>query len=236
MGQATCSIPDCDDPVAIKKHGWCSAHCQRYWKWGDPLGGGPRRIHGRIGCEVAGCPEPHCANGLCRPHYEQARQQRRYAENPEYFKEQAKRWQAENRERYRARKQQFHLENPHVSRERNQRYYKANKEDLKAAARVYEKAHAEKGRARRRRRKALLKSYAIGSITPELLAAKFAYWGNHCWLCGGEPETVDHVKPLRKGGAHCLANLRPACASCNSSKKARWPARHRVGPAWRMVA
>lgn len=44
-----------------------------------------------------------------------------------------------------------------------------------------------------------------------------------CWMCGDEPDTVDHVKPLAKGGAHMLANLRPACKSCNSSKGATWP-------------
>lgn len=184
-------------------------------------------------CHLNGCNGVYLAKGLCAKHYNEERHKRRYAENPDYFKAQAKRWQAENRERYQTRKQQFHLENPHVRRARNQRYYKANKEALKAAVRAYEKAHAEEGRAWRRRRKALLKSYAIGSITPDLLTAKFAYWGNRCWMCGGEPATVDHVKPLSKGGAHCLANLRPACVSCNSSKKAHWPYPVTGGPAWR---
>jgi 5-methylcytosine-specific restriction endonuclease McrA len=44
-----------------------------------------------------------------------------------------------------------------------------------------------------------------------------------CWMCGGDADTVDHVKPLSKGGAHILANLRSACQSCNSSKGATWP-------------
>jgi 5-methylcytosine-specific restriction endonuclease McrA len=50
-----------------------------------------------------------------------------------------------------------------------------------------------------------------------------------CYLCGtplqqgakpGEPGHVhlDHVIPVARGGLHCAANLRPACASCNQRK------------------
>jgi 5-methylcytosine-specific restriction endonuclease McrA len=42
-------------------------------------------------------------------------------------------------------------------------------------------------------------------------------------MCGAEAVEWDHVKPLAKGGAHILANLRPACLSCNRSKRDRWP-------------
>ena len=55
------------------------------------------------------------------------------------------------------------------------------------------------------------------------LAAKLSYWGNRCWLCRGPATQVDHVKPLAKGGPHCLANLRPICGSCNSRKQDTWP-------------
>lgn len=48
-------------------------------------------------------------------------------------------------------------------------------------------------------------------------------YGNLCWICGGPGEQIDHVKPLSKGGAHCLANLRPACFRCNNKKRAMWP-------------
>lgn len=47
------------------------------------------------------------------------------------------------------------------------------------------------------------------------------YWGNRCWMCGGPYEEADHVIPLALGGPHCLANLRPACKSCNSAKGAK---------------
>ena len=41
-----------------------------------------------------------------------------------------------------------------------------------------------------------------------------------CWYCGvDKPDTVDHVKPIAKGGGHELDNLVLACRSCNCSKK-----------------
>ncbi|MGW8593542.1 HNH endonuclease [Dietzia sp. NPDC055877] len=46
-----------------------------------------------------------------------------------------------------------------------------------------------------------------------------------CWICGSVLDEfhVDHVKPLSKGGWHCLSNLRPCCPSCNLRKGAKWP-------------
>jgi hypothetical protein len=51
-----------------------------------------------------------------------------------------------------------------------------------------------------------------------------------CYLCGRltDPDvspfdptspTVDHIRPLSKGGEHTLANAGTACLGCNSSKQ-----------------
>jgi 5-methylcytosine-specific restriction endonuclease McrA len=34
---------------------------------------------------------------------------------------------------------------------------------------------------------------------------------------------IRHVKPIAKGGAEMLCNLRPICRSCNASKCDKWP-------------
>lgn len=61
-------------------------------------------------------------------------------------------------------------------------------------------------------------------FTSEQKAARFALWGGRCWMCGvADSTSEDHVKPISKGGSHCLANLRPICLSCNASKGGRWP-------------
>jgi len=45
-----------------------------------------------------------------------------------------------------------------------------------------------------------------------------------CVYCGAPATTVDHVKPVSKGGAELdPANCVPACASCNVRKGAGWP-------------
>lgn len=54
-------------------------------------------------------------------------------------------------------------------------------------------------------------------FTMDQLEQKLAYWGNRCWICGGEATCIDHVKPLVKRGAHMLCNFRPACGPCNSA-------------------
>lgn len=60
----------------------------------------------------------------------------------------------------------------------------------------------------------------------ESLIAKLEYWAARCWICTSPLSAGfhwDHVKPLNKGGADMLANLRPACGPCNQGKQDRWP-------------
>ena len=62
---------------------------------------------------------------------------------------------------------------------------------------------------------------ATVAFSPDELRQRMALWGDACWMCGGPFEHVDHVIPLSDGGWHCLANLRPACAGCNTRKGGR---------------
>jgi 5-methylcytosine-specific restriction endonuclease McrA len=64
---------------------------------------------------------------------------------------------------------------------------------------------------------------APGHCTPEQLAARIAFFGGKCWMCGAPWEHIDHVKPLAKGGSNWPANLRPACSTCNLRKSDQWP-------------
>lgn len=102
------------------------------------------------------------------------------------------------------------------------RYYAANRDKVHAYQAAYRVANRDVTRRLSRLRYLRQSTSRFKAPTPELRAAKWAYWGNACWMCGGEATTVDHVKPLSKGGSHLLANLRPACKPCNSSKHARW--------------
>ena len=44
-----------------------------------------------------------------------------------------------------------------------------------------------------------------------------------CKYCGRDgPLTVDHVKPLSKGGSHTKENVVPACLQCNVRKGSKY--------------
>ncbi|MDM7831866.1 HNH endonuclease [Cellulomonas edaphi] len=56
-------------------------------------------------------------------------------------------------------------------------------------------------------------------LTPAQWAALTAAWGG-CAYCGARdvPLQRDCVLPISRGGRYTLANIAPACASCNASK------------------
>ena len=58
-----------------------------------------------------------------------------------------------------------------------------------------------------------------GRSAQRMSALTLAEYGTVCHLCGGPgADTADHIVPRSAGGGHDLANLRPAHASCNSSR------------------
>lgn len=71
-------------------------------------------------------------------------------------------------------------------------------------------------------RRARLREVTFVKVTSNDLESRFIANAGLCWMCGGEADCWDHVKPIVAGGAHMLANLRPACTPCNSSKGGKW--------------
>lgn len=124
---------------------------------------------------------------------------------------------AAHRQEARERAARWRQENLERRREQDARYYRENKH------RWLERRAAAAG--------------AVGSSTAEQIAARVEYFGARCWVCGDPWEQIDHVKPLKKGGSHWPANLRPICGPCNEQKQATWPVpvavryRERVGVA-----
>lgn len=109
-------------------------------------------------------------------------------------------------------------------RERDHQYYRENKDRFRANTDRWRAANPERFRHLQWRRGALQRATSFASFTQAQLEARLAVFGASCWICRSVPWTeIDHVKPLSKGGPHILANLRPACRSCNARKNARWP-------------
>lgn len=72
---------------------------------------------------------------------------------------------------------------------------------------------------------------APGTFTRQQFTARCDLYGWQCYLCGRDltPEAVsiDHRKPLSRGGSNWPSNLAPACRSCNSRKFRLTPAGYR---------
>lgn len=100
-------------------------------------------------------------------------------------------------------------------------HYAKNAARLKAAVSAYRKANPDKKRHLENCRRAR-KAGNGGTHTLEERQAKFSTCGNVCYYCGRAGRlTVDHMIPLKRGGTNDIANIVPACRSCNSRKHTR---------------
>lgn len=103
------------------------------------------------------------------------------------------------------------------------RRYSAERAARAKAAREVPAAEAPSAYSQLRARRRQREQDAPGHATPEQLAARWAYYGGRCWMCG-EPATLfEHVKPLFRGGGNWSSNQRPSCWPCNRRKAAQWP-------------
>lgn len=104
------------------------------------------------------------------------------------------------------------------------------KECVKAAGKARRETHPEPKRERQidpaywraatRKRRAHKADAQINDLMPSEWDALVAAVGGRCIYCGDTPPILcqDHVVPISHGGNHTLANVVPACGSCNSSK------------------
>ncbi len=152
------------------------------------------------------------------------------AANPEKFRVQEQARRDANREKLREQDRVRRMVNREKIRQRQNAWAQVNRQKLREQQRVYWTTHREKHRADQRKRRALRVQSSCYPVPSDGLQQRWDLYGGRCWMCGGEATHVDHVKPLSKGGAHILCNLRPACSSCNSRKRDRWPFATRVMP------
>ena len=109
----------------------------------------------------------------------------------------------------------------HTARQKAKRL--ANLDEARALSRLYinkwrkEKSHLHKAAAQKARAK---RAMAPGRCAAWQLQGRFVYYNNKCAYCGiTGPLEADHVIPLSRGGTNWPSNIRPACRSCNSSKR-----------------
>ena len=139
--------------------------------------------------------------------------------------------------RYQAKREEIlrrlaeHAEKPAIRariQERWKVWYEARRQERIAYTREWraknpDKAKLTKAIARINRRARELG--AQGSFTTAQWLQKVAYHGWRCIYCHIELSnltlTVEHRKELSRGGSNWPANLAPACATCNKSRRGR---------------
>ena len=145
--------------------------------------------------------------------------------NPERTKAKKKREWDKNREAYRVRAADYYQRNKESTKARAKRWSDANRDRINARIRERLATDAEYATRKRayhrlyRQYRRGLEKNAPGTFTKEQIQARIDYYGGKCYLCGAPYEHLDHVIPLSRGGSNWPANIRPACARCNCSKK-----------------
>lgn len=137
--------------------------------------------------------------------------------------EQSSTWARKNRQRSREIKTAWRLRNPDQMKTARANWKANNPKKVKANKKRRLKLQPEMNANNVQRNRARRHGVQILSFTGEQLRSRLAYYGNNCWICGYPADGVDHVKPVTRGGPHLLANIRPACLSCNASKHDDWP-------------
>jgi 5-methylcytosine-specific restriction endonuclease McrA len=163
------------------------------------------------------------------------RQKRR--DDPEGFREKARGWYWNDPEQKRATAsgcyQRRKVTNPEGLRQSRRRWRAENLEKARQCSRDWAARNPAKVLAATQRSRAL-RAAAPGTFTVEQLLAKYAFHGWRCYLCH-IPITLktshpDHRKPLSRGGSNWIANIAPACISCNLRKNNKTEAEFRSGP------
>ncbi len=128
--------------------------------------------------------------------------------NPEKVREVGRRWKQEHPDRVKqyynpGRQRERRIANPEKSREYSARWRKKNPDKIAA----------------KNERRRALEANAEGEFTYKDWRRQYKLQGGLCWWCSRPKRlTVDHVKPLARGGTHYPRNIVLACAKCNCSK------------------
>lgn len=131
-------------------------------------------------------------------------------------------WRAANKEKKAAFDKQWRENN--LERIRKTRDTPENRAKNSARARRWATNNLSKVNEHSRIKRARIRSVYVERIVFEDVVERDRWL---CGICGKrvkpEDATLDHIKPLSKGGEHSYANVQLAHFTCNCKKGATWP-------------
>lgn len=121
---------------------------------------------------------------------------------------------------------QFRANNPTANSLSCKKYYEANKDKISAQKKIYFQSFKESGYSDRLRtyqrvnhRYRLLAKKCENPLTIEEWTQILEEADYKCMKCKNSNDlTMDHIKPIIKGGLHTKNNIQVLCRRCNSSK------------------
>jgi 5-methylcytosine-specific restriction endonuclease McrA len=119
-------------------------------------------------------------------------------------------------------KEEISLKNKIKVRKSNHAYYLKNINKISEYNKKWAKDNVLATRNKSHRYRTKKRNNTIQKFTIKQLEQRMSVFGFKCAYCGGDFDHIDHVKPISKGGYHCLSNLRPSCRKCNEEKGAEW--------------
>lgn len=145
--------------------------------------------------------------------WKKAKDRAYYERNADQIKAQANAYYQANKERVVPRNSAYKKANRARFSEQERLKYQENPEPQRQRYRKYQQS--PKGRLYAKASKARRRGIPY---TDEAMAWIASLSDPLCAYCGAPATTIDHILPVTKGGTGELANLAPACRSCNSAK------------------
>jgi 5-methylcytosine-specific restriction endonuclease McrA len=208
---------------ATTRNNACSSECSKVHA--KRLRGTPELVEGACSwCSAAFMPAKSTSRH-CSVHCKERERhsvRSRTAEYQEYKRRYHAAYHAHNRPQRIEAARIWRESNRDLHRQLCRAWLRANRERAAASAKAWAVANPTRRNLKEHRRRAQKIGTQVHAIDATNVTEKMDYWGGKCWMCSRPADTLDHVKPLAAGGYHMLANLRPACRSCNSSKGAKW--------------
>jgi len=146
------------------------------------------------------------------------------------------RWQRENHEKRqayeeahkaekKARNKARYLKNKALMNAQSAAYYAAHRMAMRQKHADWYAQHPEWIQEKTERRRTARTEAPLNDLTAAQWEEIKNAYDHRCVYCGRKMKrlTQDHITPLSKGGSHTLANVVPACQSCNSKKHAKAP-------------